>query len=155
MTCSGKTTLLTHILTTQHGKKIAVILNEFGEYYSWMKRNKIRKTSNRKKHGVIRQPELLYKSYVKILAIWVRFRWFKKRWGHQKQTSHLFDRRKRERRWEKHGGHRGGGDLQWMAWTKVIANWTLSDIWLNNIQNEPSEKLGIIHFWFAEWYVTF
>ena len=28
----GKTTLLTHILTTQHGKKIAVILNEFGEF---------------------------------------------------------------------------------------------------------------------------
>merc|ERR1719481_1050691 len=27
---SGKTTLLTHILNTQHGKKIAVILNEFG-----------------------------------------------------------------------------------------------------------------------------
>ena len=29
---AGKTTLLTHILTTQHGKKIAVILNEFGEW---------------------------------------------------------------------------------------------------------------------------
>ena len=36
MTFSGKTTLLTHILTTQHGKKIAVILNEFGELMSWM-----------------------------------------------------------------------------------------------------------------------
>ncbi len=28
---SGKTTLLNHILTTNHGKKIAVIENEFGE----------------------------------------------------------------------------------------------------------------------------
>ena len=28
---SGKTTLLNHILTAQHGKKIAVIENEFGE----------------------------------------------------------------------------------------------------------------------------
>ena len=28
---AGKTTLLNHILTEQHGKKIAVILNEFGE----------------------------------------------------------------------------------------------------------------------------
>jgi len=28
---SGKTTLLNYILTEQHGKKIAVILNEFGE----------------------------------------------------------------------------------------------------------------------------
>jgi Flp pilus assembly CpaF family ATPase len=28
---SGKTTLLNHILTGQHGKKIAVIENEFGE----------------------------------------------------------------------------------------------------------------------------
>ena len=28
---SGKTTLLKHILTEQHGKKIAVIENEFGE----------------------------------------------------------------------------------------------------------------------------
>ena len=28
---SGKTTLLNHILTQQHGKKIAVIENEFGE----------------------------------------------------------------------------------------------------------------------------
>ena len=28
---SGKTTLLKHILTTNHGKKIAVIENEFGE----------------------------------------------------------------------------------------------------------------------------
>ncbi|MFY8183291.1 MAG: GTP-binding protein, partial [Polynucleobacter sp.] len=28
---SGKTTLLKHILTAQHGKKIAVIENEFGE----------------------------------------------------------------------------------------------------------------------------
>lgn len=28
---SGKTTLLNHILTTQHGKKLAVIENEFGE----------------------------------------------------------------------------------------------------------------------------
>jgi len=28
---SGKTTLLNHILTSQHGKRIAVILNEFGE----------------------------------------------------------------------------------------------------------------------------
>jgi len=28
---SGKTTLLNHILTEKHGKKIAVIENEFGE----------------------------------------------------------------------------------------------------------------------------
>ena len=28
---SGKTTLLNHILTQQHGKKIAVIENEFGD----------------------------------------------------------------------------------------------------------------------------
>src|SRR5690242_19081049 len=28
---AGKTTLLNHILTTQHGKRIAVIENEFGE----------------------------------------------------------------------------------------------------------------------------
>ena len=28
---SGKTTLLNHILTATHGKKIAVIENEFGE----------------------------------------------------------------------------------------------------------------------------
>lgn len=28
---SGKTTLLNHILTGQHGKRIAVIENEFGE----------------------------------------------------------------------------------------------------------------------------
>ena len=28
---SGKTTLLNHILTAQHGKKIAIIENEFGE----------------------------------------------------------------------------------------------------------------------------
>ena len=28
---SGKTTLLNHILQTEHGKKIAVIENEFGE----------------------------------------------------------------------------------------------------------------------------
>ena len=28
---AGKTTLLNHILTAQHGKKIAVIVNEFGE----------------------------------------------------------------------------------------------------------------------------
>ncbi|KAK2158294.1 hypothetical protein LSH36_173g02001 [Paralvinella palmiformis] len=27
----GKTTLLNYVLTEQHGKKIAVILNEFGE----------------------------------------------------------------------------------------------------------------------------
>jgi G3E family GTPase len=28
---AGKTTLLNHILTAEHGKKIAVIVNEFGE----------------------------------------------------------------------------------------------------------------------------
>jgi G3E family GTPase len=28
---SGKTTLLNHVLTEQHGKRIAVIENEFGE----------------------------------------------------------------------------------------------------------------------------
>ena len=28
---AGKTTLLNHILTEQHGKRIAVIENEFGE----------------------------------------------------------------------------------------------------------------------------
>ncbi|MFM8468745.1 MAG: GTP-binding protein, partial [Limisphaerales bacterium] len=28
---AGKTTLLNHILTTRHGKRIAVIENEFGE----------------------------------------------------------------------------------------------------------------------------
>jgi G3E family GTPase len=28
---AGKTTLLNHILTAQHGKRIAVIENEFGE----------------------------------------------------------------------------------------------------------------------------
>lgn len=28
---SGKTTLINHILTEQHGKKIAVVENEFGE----------------------------------------------------------------------------------------------------------------------------
>jgi len=33
ISCSGvgKTTLLNYVLTEQHGKKIAVILNEFGE----------------------------------------------------------------------------------------------------------------------------
>ena len=30
---AGKTTLLNHILTAQHGKKIAVIENEFGELH--------------------------------------------------------------------------------------------------------------------------
>ena len=28
---AGKTTLLNHILTYEHGKKVAVIINEFGE----------------------------------------------------------------------------------------------------------------------------
>jgi len=28
---AGKTTLLNHILTYEHGKKVAVIVNEFGE----------------------------------------------------------------------------------------------------------------------------
>jgi G3E family GTPase len=28
---AGKTTLLNHILTAEHGKKVAVIVNEFGE----------------------------------------------------------------------------------------------------------------------------
>ena len=28
---AGKTTLLNHILTQEHGKKVAVIVNEFGE----------------------------------------------------------------------------------------------------------------------------
>ena len=28
---AGKTTLLNHILTHEHGKKVAVIVNEFGE----------------------------------------------------------------------------------------------------------------------------
>ena len=28
---SGKSTLLDHILTTQHGRRIAVIMNEFGD----------------------------------------------------------------------------------------------------------------------------
>ena len=28
---SGKTTLLNHILSQQHGRKVAVIVNEFGE----------------------------------------------------------------------------------------------------------------------------
>ena len=28
---SGKTTLLNYVLTEQHGKRIAVIMNEFGE----------------------------------------------------------------------------------------------------------------------------
>jgi len=28
---AGKTTLLNHILTKEHGKKVAVIVNEFGE----------------------------------------------------------------------------------------------------------------------------
>ena len=32
---SGKTTLLNHILTATHGKKIAVIENEFGEVCCW------------------------------------------------------------------------------------------------------------------------
>lgn len=31
---SGKTTLLNHILTAQHGRRIAVIENEFGEVFS-------------------------------------------------------------------------------------------------------------------------
>ena len=35
---SGKTTLLNHILTAQHGKKIAVIENEFGEHASVRKK---------------------------------------------------------------------------------------------------------------------
>uniref|UniRef100_A0A673UZU0 CobW/HypB/UreG nucleotide-binding domain-containing protein n=1 Tax=Suricata suricatta TaxID=37032 RepID=A0A673UZU0_SURSU len=29
--CAGKTTLLNYILTEQHSKRVAVILNEFGE----------------------------------------------------------------------------------------------------------------------------
>ena len=29
---SGKTTLLNHILTQQHGRKVEVIVNEFGEF---------------------------------------------------------------------------------------------------------------------------
>ena len=73
MTCSGKTTLLTHILTTQHGKKIAVILNEFGEYYSWMKRNKIRKMSNLKKHGVIRLCQESLNSYTRAMSKFLQF----------------------------------------------------------------------------------
>ncbi|KAI8987136.1 COBW domain-containing 6 [Pilobolus umbonatus] len=32
---AGKTTLLNYILTEQHDKKIAVILNEFGESKYW------------------------------------------------------------------------------------------------------------------------
>lgn len=34
---AGKTTLLNHILTATHGKKIAVIENEFGEQASTMR----------------------------------------------------------------------------------------------------------------------
>jgi G3E family GTPase len=49
---SGKTTLLNYVLTEQHSKKIAVILNEFGEGVVDEKQLSV---GNQVKHGFLKK----------------------------------------------------------------------------------------------------